>query len=104
MKFEKKQFLLYWLIGNPMLIYVWKLNYVTLIKRGGGKGPCETRQPVLYKVPIPVDIFLQDKKSIAEIALFLLKSFFILVKLSGGILSFGYITCQLDVYVSIIWK
>ena len=39
-----------------------KIKYRTLIKRGGGKGPCETRQPVLYKVPIPVGILLQDKK------------------------------------------
>ena len=40
-----------------------KLNSETLIKRGGGKGPDETRQPVLYKVPIPVEVFLQDKKN-----------------------------------------
>ncbi|BCZ44523.1 hypothetical protein psyc5s11_05900 [Clostridium gelidum] len=53
-----------------------KIKYRTLIKRGGGKGPYETRQPVLYKVPIPVDIFLRDKKRIIKIALFLSKGFF----------------------------
>ena len=54
-----------------------KIKYITLIKRGGGKGPYETRQPVIYKVPIPVDIFLRDKKRIIKIALFLSKGFFI---------------------------
>ena len=53
-----------------------KIKYITLIKRGGGKGPYETRQPVLYKVPIPVEVFLQDKKVICKIILFLSKSFF----------------------------
>jgi hypothetical protein len=45
-----------------------------LIKRGGGTGPCETRQPALCTVPIPAGFILKDEEH--EWGLFIVKRFF----------------------------
>jgi hypothetical protein len=63
-----------------MLVYVVAKYWFFLIKRGGGTGPCETRQPAFGTVPIPAGYILKDEERelglfMEEIFLFLQKAF-----------------------------
>ncbi len=66
-----------------MLIYVniqLQFNNSTLIKSGGGNGPCETRQPPQGKVLISAAAVLKDKREVDDYlwALLLLRRAFYL--------------------------
>jgi len=47
-----------------LMSFFMKLKLNTLIKRGGGKGPCETRQPVAIRGANSCSMLLRDKRDV----------------------------------------